>query len=125
MKKIPEPTPARLIGFGLTVFVGFGVLAAWFHLWGLAVVGGVVLVLTPVRPISRRLYMGWMTLGLLLSRVTSPVVLLLLYLLVITPVALVSRLFRRDPLRLKRPPEGTCWEDRPAQGDAASYLRQY
>lgn len=125
-RRIPEATPGRLLAFGVILFVGFAVLGAWFHLWWVAAIGAGVLVLTPVRPVSRRLYLGWMHLGLAMSRVTSPVALLVIFLVVITPVAFLSRLFRRDPLRL-RPPAGvgTFWEDRPARGDAASYLRQY
>ena len=125
-RHIPEATPARLLGFGVIVFTGFALLGAWLHLWWLAAVGTLVLVLSPLRPVSRPLYLGWMHLGLLMSRITSPVVLLVIYLVVITPVAFLSRLFRRDPLRLRRPaPGGTFWEDRPRARDAASYLRQY
>lgn len=122
---IPEATPARLLGFGLIMLAGLSALGAWLHSFVPVALGVVVLVLTPVRPVSVRLYRAWMTLGLLMSRVTSPVVLLIIFLLVITPIALLSRLFRRDPLRLRPQPDESYWEDRSPRGDAASYLRQY
>ena len=42
----------------------------------------------------------WMQLGVLLGRVTSPIVLGCLYFLVLTPFAVLLRLFNRDELRL-------------------------
>lgn len=58
----------------------------------------------------------------------SSLLLLGVYVLVITPVALLSRLFGRDPLRLRKKHWGdknvSAWELRTAS-DPASYLRQY
>src|SRR5690242_4104815 len=44
----------------------------------------------------------WFRLGLLLGRITSPLVLGLLFFLLITPIALLARLYGRDALRLKK-----------------------
>lgn len=61
-----------------------------------------------------------------LALLLSPLVLLAIYVFVITPVALLSRLFGRDPLRLAPPKDDrSFWEDRPPQPEAAAYLRQY
>ena len=55
------------------------------------------------------LYRAWMRFGLLLSRVTTPLILTLVFLLTIVPTALVMRALRRDPL------------DRRLDGNAKSY----
>jgi len=46
----------------------------------------------------------WTKLGLLLSRIVNPVVLGLLFLFAITPMALIMRLFGKDPLSLRFEP---------------------
>lgn len=51
----------------------------------------------------------WFKLGQLLGRVMSPIVLGVIYYFIITPVALVGRLFERDPLLLKRRTISTYW----------------
>lgn len=43
----------------------------------------------------------WFRLGLMLGKVSGPIVMSAVFFLVITPVALGMRLFKRDPLRLK------------------------
>lgn len=49
----------------------------------------------------RRLYSAWMALGRLLGRVTTPVLLLALWVLVLLPLALVTRLLRADVLGVR------------------------
>ena len=43
----------------------------------------------------------WTRFGLLLHRIVSPVVLMLMFFLVISPYGLLMRLFRKDPLKLE------------------------
>ncbi len=43
----------------------------------------------------------WFRFGMLLHRITSPLVMALLFFLTVTPIALVLRLTGKDPLRLK------------------------
>jgi hypothetical protein len=50
---------------------------------------------------------AWLGLGHLLSRVTTPVFLGLVYFLVLTPVGLLMRLFGRQPL--DRPARASSW----------------
>ena len=61
----------------------FGVLAVW------ALVAPDTL--APV-------YRGWMRFGLMLSKVTTPLILGIVFFLVVLPMGLVMRLFRRDPM---------------------------
>ena len=47
----------------------------------------------------RPFYRAWMKLGLLLSKITTPLVLGIIYYVVITPTGLIAGLFRSDPLQ--------------------------
>jgi len=63
------------------------VIAAVLGLWGL------------VAPDSLRpVYNGWMKLGLLLSKITTPIILGVIFYLVMLPIGLVMRLFGHDPM---------------------------
>jgi hypothetical protein len=53
-------------------------------------------------------YRAWMGLAHALSRVTTPIFLGLVYFVVITPIALLARLFGRQPMR-HRAKEGSYW----------------
>ena len=102
--------------FGLTVGAAFLVLAglAWWRgrahvgnpfavIGGLLIVGGFLLP-TYLGPVSR----AWMGLAHLLSRITTPVFLGVVFYLVLTPVGLVMRLVGASPL--PRPGRGsTGW----------------
>jgi hypothetical protein len=55
----------------------------------------------------------WVKLGLLLNAIVSPIALGLLFYLTVTPVALLMRVLRKDPLRLHRDPDArSYWIDR-------------
>jgi Saxitoxin biosynthesis operon protein SxtJ len=57
---------------------------------------------------------AWHELGVLLGRITTPVVMGLVFLLVVTPIALIRRAGGHDPLRRRpAPPGGSYWLDRP------------
>jgi hypothetical protein len=59
----------------------------------------------------------WMRLGLLLHRVVSPIMLSIMFFLVITPMGLVMRALRKDPLRLRFEPQtGSYWIPRQPPG---------
>ena len=47
------------------------------------------------------LYQGWMRLGLLLGRITTPIVLTLVFTIAIIPGAMIMRLLRKDPMHRK------------------------
>lgn len=64
----------------------FGVLGAW----GLAA------------PMSLRpVYRGWMRFGLLLSKITTPIIMGIVFYGVITPFSLALKIFRKDAMRRK------------------------
>jgi Saxitoxin biosynthesis operon protein SxtJ len=97
------------VAFWLLVSAALAAAAAWQPTW--------------LRPLAR----AWMALGTMLGRIISPLVLAVIFYLVITPVALVGRLFGRDELRLRRSKQvDSYWIERDPKGpDANSFRNQY
>lgn len=93
--------------FGLTMGCILLVLASWqyyksqdFH-WIILTLSFLFLILAVffskvLSPLNR----GWMTLALILNRIMSPIFLFLVFYLIVTPMALVMRVFRPDSLRI-------------------------
>lgn len=68
----------------------------------------------------------WMKFSLLLARFVSPIVLGVLFYVLISPLALVLRLFGRDELRLKIKKVATNWQSRQINGYSLdSFKNQY
>ena len=66
------------------------------------IVGGLLAAWAIVRPTGLKLvYRYWMRLALLLNRITTPIILWLVFFLIITPVGLVMRLAGRDAMARK------------------------
>lgn len=63
--------------------------------------GGLLLILFLSGTLSLIIHRLWMKLGHYLGRVTTPLILGLFYYLLLSPLALLSRLRRKDPLKLK------------------------
>ncbi len=125
-------SPAQGRRFGLGVGLAFLALAAllgpWRHHVAAAAVAGALgasLVLAglvfPGRlgPVRR----AWMGLARLLSAVTTPVFMGLVYFTVITPIGLVMRAFGRRPLA-HRERDGSFWQA-PASGARSDLERQF
>jgi hypothetical protein len=136
--KMSLNTPAQLPSekrFGLlftvvfVVLAGFGYLKGWDKSWvkiwiSVAVLIAIVTLFAPklLAPFNK----AWFALGQLMGRVVSPIVLGAIFFLLLTPVGLVTRLFGRDELRLKRKSVDTYWIDRHHDADAAeSFKNQF
>lgn len=104
---IPELDRDGLRRFGLTtglvVGVLFGVFFPWilerpWPLWPWLVLGflGAFAVAAPnwLRPV----YTAWMRFGLVLSKVTTPIIMGVVFFLLITPIALVRKIFGADSM---------------------------
>ena len=91
------------------VFTVYGLLTAG------AVVGAVA-IFSPklLAPFSK----AWMKFGDLMGKVISPLMLCVIFYCMLSPVALVTRLFGRDEMRLKRRDTLTYWIDRTPPGPA-------
>lgn len=130
----PQNLPSNR-NFGLLFAGVFALLSAYaayqsaeaFKVYGWLAAGaavGLVAVVAPnlLTPFNK----AWMKLGELMGRVVSPLVLGLIFFALITPVALVTRLFGRDELRLKRTNANTYWIDRAPPGPAGdSFKNQF
>ncbi len=110
--------------FGLTLgiaFLVFGGLFWWRHHETVAMVaggiGGVMLaagiaIPTKLGPVER----AWMGMAHAISKVTTPIVMGIVYYVVVAPIGLVMRLLGRNPV-VHAPRGGSYWVDR---GNTAS-----
>lgn len=115
---IPELDAAGLRKFGWTtgsiVAVLFGlafpfVLSLAFPVWPW-VIFGVLAVWGTIAPDSLRpVYTGWMKFGLLLSKITTPIVLGTVFYLVVTPMAMIMKLMGKDPMNRKLESQGISY----------------
>lgn len=107
---IPELDKAGLRNFGFTmggIIAGlFGLLLPFLFDFGWPrwpwIVGAVFIAWGAIAPTTLRLvYRGWMRFGLLISKVTTPIILTLVYVITIIPTSIILRLARKDLLRRK------------------------
>lgn len=90
------------------------------------VAGGVLLLIALILPILLRPFNWiWYWIGQILNKIVSPVVLSVLFFGLITPIAVISRLFGRDPLRLKQRKTDSYWIDRSPTGSSTSFENQF
>ncbi len=129
----PSPGELRLFGLLLTAAlaaVGFMLyrgtgIPAWPAV--LACAAGLAALLTVAAPGALRYpYLGLTYAALPIGLVVSTVVLLVIFFLLLTPLALVFKFMGRDPLhRRLRPEAQSYWHPRRTAGDRKRYLRQY
>ena len=68
----------------------------------------------------------WYRLGILLGKIVSPITLGIIFFLLITPVSLVTRLFGKDELKMKKRHVKSYWTDRSPPGPPSdSFKNQY
>ena len=106
--EIPELDKSGLRHFGLTtgaIVAGlFGIVLPYlldvsWPLWPWLIFA-ILAIWALIAPTSLRpVYHVWMRFGMLLSRITTPIILTLLFLVTILPGALLMRLLRKDPMR--------------------------
>jgi hypothetical protein len=132
---LAQGSPARLTPregrkFALTLAVAFGVLAGvarwqaspratlvFGALAGAFALGG-LLVPGKLGPV----YRAWMGFALVLSKITTPIFMGVVYFLVITPIAVIRRALGGNPLRAHR--GATGWVDR-QQSPRGDLTRQF
>ena len=129
-----RPSSRQLLVFALAWLVFTGVLGWSFRAhgrpaaaglcWGLAL--GVPAVGAMWREGLRLLYLGLSYATYPIGFVVSSLVLAGLYYLVLTPIGLILRLCRYDPLHRRFDSRAsTYWHPRPGPRDPASYFRQH
>ena len=109
----------------LSVYAYWKAASTWaLALIGLAALFAIFTVFAPklLAPFNRL----WFGFGMLLGKIVSPVVLGMIYFLLITPVSLVTRLWGRDVLLMKKRAVISYWIDRNPTGPApASFKKQF
>ena len=133
MVSVSSPTLPSERRFGALFTVVFSLAGIYGHFvkdWssevviGLFVASLVVAVVAIVIPAALAPFnKAWFQLGLLMGKVVSPIVLGVIFFLLLTPVGLITRLFGRDELRLKRKPVSSYWVDRSPPGPAGDTFK--
>ncbi len=131
---IPDwhPTPATLRRFGATMLVGFTLIGIVLQVivgpvaarWCYAIAIGVGALGLTGSSAALPPYLAWTGLGFVIGSITSRALIVLIWCVVVTPLALVMRLSRRDRLGLRRSAAISHWRDLPPPGDDACE-RQY
>lgn len=121
--------------FGLLFIAVFAVVGiyAYFKGWeqtaviSLAGLSGLIALITIIAPkLLAPFNRLWFQLGQLMGRIVSPIVLGAIFFLLLTPVAVVTRLFGRDELRLKRKAVSSYWIERKSENSTAeSFKNQF
>lgn len=128
--KLPSERIFGIVFVGIfLILAGYGWYKQFSNTWinVFLVLAFVFLLCTLIAPkLLRPLNNGWYELGLFLGRFVSPIVLGILFFIVITPVAIVTRLARRDTLRLRKQSTDSYWIDRKPPGpDPESFKQQF
>ncbi len=118
--------------FGIVLAAAFaiaGVLplrhGAPVRIWALAAAGAFLLIALIYPAILHWPNRGFSKLGLMIGRVTNPIVTALLFGLVFVPMGLILRLMGKDPLRLKLDPNAaTYWIHRDPPGPEPESMRR-
>lgn len=123
------PRAGRSFGFAVGgALVALGALAWWR---GRGALGATLLVLGAALVLAGALApdrlgpvrAAWMTLGNLLSRITTPIVLGAVYILVATPLGVLMRLSGRNPLR--HPARDDSYWRPPSSGGRSDLTNQF
>ena len=121
--------------FGALFTLVFAAIGAWGHYKGVnpaassawLIAAAVVAVVTLAAPrLLAPFNLAWFKLGLLMGKVVSPIVLGIIFFVILTPVAVISRILGRDELRLKRKAVQSYWIERVPPGpDGDSFKNQF
>jgi hypothetical protein len=134
-----NPSPRELHTFGLVILGGCCVIGlllwrrggwAWVGTGrqcaaiGLMTLGAVVAIISVALPgLARRLYVAWMTVGMVLGTGMSFVLLTLMFFLVLPVFSLIRF---KDPLRMKRRGAASYWEEpKPREASIERMMRPF
>jgi len=115
-----------LVIFGsiaVTGFVKSGLNPISIGLTAAAVIGGTCSWLRP--ELLKWVFVTWIILAFPIGWIMTKILLAVMYFGVFTPIGVILRVAGKDSLRLKRPPPGGFWQDRPVLVDLRRYFRQY
>jgi ABC-type uncharacterized transport system permease subunit len=130
-----NPSRAELNWFGVLFAAFFGLIGlfAWrgagsqrfaWVAWGIGAVLPAIYYAIP--RLRRPLYLGWVYAAYPIGFVVSYAVLAFVYFLVFTPIGLIMRLVRYDPLhRSFDPARKSYWIEHQSRGGSSRYFNQY
>ena len=118
--------------FGIVFAVVFAIIGLFpliggssVRWWSLIVAGVFLALAFSVPKLLSPLNRLWMRFGLLLHRIVNPLVMALLFFLVVTPIALLMRLFGKRPLHLETEPDAeSYWIPRDPPGPEPETMKQ-
>jgi hypothetical protein len=95
--------------------------------WAIGAAGALLFLTGALAPRALRpIHAGWMWLAALLGWINTRLLLGLFFFAVLTPLALLARLFGHDPLRRRRAPAAASyWIARAAADEPDRYKRQF
>ena len=103
--------------FGIVFFIVFLIVALWpilnnddIRIWSL-IVSVIFLVLGILNSkLLNPLNILWFKFGLFLGKIISPIIMGLVFFVVVTPIAILLKIFRKDVLSLKKNSSNTYWK---------------
>lgn len=119
--------------FGLVFVAVFFLIAVWpalfggasVRIWAITVSGGLLFFSFVIPGVLSPLNRCWTQFGMMLHRITNPIIMGLIFFLTVTPTALVFKALGKDPLRLKLDPEAeSYWIHRDPPGPAPESMSQ-
>lgn len=128
-----RPSPPKLRSFGVSMIIGFALIAAVFEwivgsrtgaLVCLGIGGGVGVLGLTGTVIALPLYWMWMSVAFVLGNIISRVIVTAFYYGMFLPFGLVIRLIGRDRLQL-RGGQQSYWHDMPKTPERSRYERQF
>jgi hypothetical protein len=94
--------------FGITLAGFFAIVAIWplfkgqdLRVWALVITGLFLLPALLFPKVLKPLNLVWFKFGLVLHKIISPIVLGIMFYALLTPMALIARVLKKDLLRLK------------------------
>lgn len=126
----PSKSMLRWFGFSLAILlvaIGWALYAAaptaGLVLWIVAALQLAIYYLLPQSRIS--IVRGWQLVTYPIAWFVGHILLGSVFCFVVFPISIVMRLVGYDPLRLRREPRSTNWQDRQKSRTVESYFRQY
>ena len=105
--------------FGIVFSVVFLIISLWPFLDGnqirlpWLIASAILILLSFIKPESLRPFnLLWMKLGALLGKVVAPIVMLVIFFVVVTPIGIVLKIFKKDLLGLNFSDHKSYWQKR-------------
>jgi len=116
--------------FGILFFIVFTVIGLWpiagsmpMRTWSL-VIGLIFLAIAFLKPILLKpLNNSWIKLGEVLGKLIAPIIMMVIFFFLITPLGLVLRLFGKDVLSIKFNKSNSYWINR--KKEVSSMKKQF